>query len=87
VGGYQLLDAKLGKIQLKIAEKITGVASQPISKMIPSILTNSWIISVTENDLAFEIFAVMPQFVLYCGELGVKFVCFSRSGHMQIAVA
>ena len=29
----------------------------------------------------------MPQLVLYCGKLSIKFVRLSRSGHMQIAVA
>ena len=87
VGSNQLLDAKLGKVQLKVAEEITGVTAQTVAKVVLPVLSNCRVICVAEDDLTFEIFTVVPQLVLYRGELGIKFICLSSSGHMQVAVA
>ena len=71
VGGNQLLDAKLGKVQLKIAEEITGVTAQAVTEVVLPIFPNRRVIGVTENDLILEIFSIMPQLVLYRRELGL----------------
>lgn len=87
VGSNQLLDAQLGKVQLEVAEEVAGITAQAIAKVVLPVLPNRRIIGVAENNLALEIFTIMPQLILYRGELGIKFVHLPSPGHMQVAIA
>ena len=87
VGGNQLLDAKLGKVQLEVSKEIAGITAQAVAEMVLSIFPNRRVVGVAKNDLAFEIFSIMPQLVLYRRELGIKLIRLSGPGHMQVAVA
>ena len=87
VGGNQLLNAQLSKVQLEVAEEIAGVTAKAVTEMVLPIFPNRWVVSVAENDLALEIFSIMPQLVLYRRKLGIKLIRLSGPGHMQVAVA
>ena len=54
MGGNQLFDTKLRKVQLKVAEEITGITAQAITKMILPVLSNRRVIGVAENDFPLK---------------------------------
>ena len=49
-------------------------------------VADPWVVTVAENRLSFEMFPVMPQFVLDIGKLGVKLIFLSALRLVKVIV-
>ena len=64
VGGNQLLNAELLEVQLEVAEEVAGISAEAVPEMVLSVLSDSRVIRVAENDFVLKVFAVVAQFVV-----------------------